>query len=125
MTPQERLQAAEAAWLASDPFEIGAMAASYRLHNELERARVAVYDAGGCCGCHGVVSGECKSSAIRLRRMERLRAGGMGSRGVETLRELCEASEEWQAIEMVYRVANETGRVTVAQAAAAIERAGQ
>ena len=44
---------------------------------------------------------------------------------METLRELCEASEEWQAIEMVYRVANETGRVTVAQAAAAIERAGQ
>ena len=125
MTPQERLQAAEAAWLAADPFEYGSMTASYRLWNELERARVAAYDAGGCCGCHGVVSGECKSSAIRIRRMERLRNGGMGSRGVETLRELCETSEQWQAIEMVCRVANETGKVTVAQAAAAIERAGQ
>ena len=113
---------AEQAWQAVNPFVHGDMQPAYEAWNRLERARIAAYERGECCGYSGVC-GECDSHAVQIRRRERLAEQGMGPRGVAAMCRLCERSEEWSAVELVYRVGNETGRVTVAEAAAAIERA--
>jgi hypothetical protein len=113
---------AERDWQSVNPFVIGDMLPSIQAWQRLERARVAAYERGECCGCGGI-DGECNSRAVQRRRRERLAGQGMGSRGVAAMCRLCERSEQWAEIEMVYRVANETGHVTVAEAAAAIERA--
>lgn len=116
------LPEAERDWQAVNPFVHGDMQPAYEAWNRLERARIAAYERGECCGYSGVC-GECDSHAVQIRRRERLAEQGMGPRGVSAMCRLCERSEEWQSVEMVYRVGNETGRVTVAEAAAAIERA--
>ena len=89
------LPEAERDWQAVNPFVHANLQPAYEAWHRLERARVAVYERGECCGCSGVC-GECDSRAVQIRRRERLADLGMATRDAGRLARLCERSGEYR-----------------------------
>lgn len=107
MTTQRALREALEVYagLADDPRQLPSFLAS----REVDRCRVACWQAGECCGDPGVVSGECHCVSVRIERRSKLIKAGMGPAAANAMMALCERGDQWQLVQSAHAFAKEQG----------------